>query len=189
MEWTDQDKAHLLSFKDTVDSDDVKIKEKIKQLLLDNKYIIHVLNNKELEAVDAEPDEYFDVNILPYYMITPTQHNVQNFVCFEVTSKNINRYNSVVKELDIIFYILCEQKNLKDADTGIARHDLLAALIQDQFNYTNYFGSKIQLISDVASVVDVNYACRTLTFRQNTDSNLVKTQNGYSRLANKDVVY
>jgi len=72
MEWTDQDKAHLLSFKDTVDSDDVKIKEKIKQLLLDNKYIIHVLNNKELEAVDAEPDEYFDVNILPYYMIAPT---------------------------------------------------------------------------------------------------------------------
>ena len=34
MEWTDEDRKRLLSFKETVDSDDVRIKEKIKKILL-----------------------------------------------------------------------------------------------------------------------------------------------------------
>lgn len=188
MEWTTEDRNFLLSFKNSVDSDDVKVKEIVKKVLLSNKYIVHALNDDELEAVDAEPDDYFGRDILPYYIINPTQHNIKNFICYEVSYNNINRYNSVVKELNLVFYILCEQRNIKDEDTGIARHDLLAALIQDQFNYSNYFGSKITLISDVASVVDADYACRTLTFRQNTDNNIVKTRNGVSYMHNKDVV-
>ena len=141
-----------------------------------------------MESADAEPDEYLGENILPYYIISPTQHNAQNFICYEISYQNINKYNSVVKELSVIFYILCDEKNVKDEETGICRHDLLAALIQDQFNFTNYFGSKLTLISDVASVVDSDYASRTLTFKQNADNNLVKTRNGSSILANKDVV-
>lgn len=188
MEWTAEDKNFLLSFKNSVDCDDVKVKEIVKKVLLQNKYIVHVLNDDELEAADAEPDDYFGRNILPYYIINPTQHNIKNFICYEVSYNSINRYNSIVKELNLVFYILCEQRNIRDDDTGIARHDLLAALIQDQFNYSNYFGSKITLISDTASVVDADYACRTLTFRQNTDNNVVKTRNGVSYIHNKDVV-
>ena len=37
----------LLSFKETVDSDDVKVKEKIKYMLANNELIIFALNNKE----------------------------------------------------------------------------------------------------------------------------------------------
>lgn len=185
MEWTPEDRKMLLYFKDAIDSDNIKIKEKIKQILINNKYIIHVLNNKELEDADAEPDDYFGINILPTYMIHPTQTNVQNFICYEVRYDELDRYNSVVKNLEIIFYVLCEEKNIIDKDTGIARHDLLAALLQDQFNFSNEFGRKIKLISDVPSVVDSDYPCRTLIFKQITDNNLVKTQNGTPILANK----
>ena len=188
MQWTDEDKKRLLAFKDNVDSDSIKIKEIIKKVLLDNKYIIHVLNNKELEELDSEPDDYFNINILPYYMISPTQTNVQNFLCYTVGYKELNRYNSTQKYLQISFVILCEQKNAIDKETGIARHDLLSALIQDQFNFTNYFGRKIQLVEDTESVVDSKYSCRTLIFEQITDNNLVKTKNGTSRLINKDIV-
>ncbi len=187
MEWTNEDRAKLLSMKETVDSDDIKVKEGIKKILLENRYIIHVLNNKELEEADAEIDEYFGVNILPYYIIQPTQHNVQNFICYEVAYDEVNKYNTAVKTLRIIFYILCEHKNLIDKETGMARHDLLAALIQDQFNFSNDFGAKIHLISDVPTVVDNDYACRTMIFKQIADNNLVKTKDGIPRFANKGV--
>lgn len=185
MEWTQQDVAELQAFTTTIDSDDIKCKEQIKKILLNNRFIIHVLNNKELEEVDAEPDEYYGINILPYYIINPTQTNVQNFICFEINYDELNRYNSAVKKLNIVFYILCHHDNITDEDTGVARHDLLAALIQHDFNFSNEFGQKIRLVSDVSSVVDNHYASRTLTFEQITDNNLTKTYNSNPRLANK----
>lgn len=188
MDWSISDRAELLALKNSIDSDDIKVKEQIKKVLLDNKYIIHVLHNKDLEKSDAEVDDYFGVNIFPYYMIEPTQHSSENFVCYEVSYDELNRYNKVVKVLKIIFYVLCEQKNLIDAETGVARHDMLAALIQDQFNYTNFFGSTIKLVSDVPSVVDSSYACRTLIFEQTTDNNVVKTKGGIAKISNKDIV-
>lgn len=189
MDWTTDDREALLALKDCIDFDDIHIKEGIKKVLLNNKAIIHVLNNKELEEAEAEPDDYFNINILPYYIVQPTQTKVSNFVCYEVQYRDIDMGNKSMKNLQIVFYILCEQKTIRDEETGIARHDLLAALIQNDFNFTNYFGKKIKLISDVPSVVDMAYACRTLTFEQYTDNNLVKTSNGIPRLANKDVVY
>jgi len=185
MEWTEKDREWLLAFRNSIDYDGIKIKEQIKQKLLENKYIIHVLNNKELEEDDAGPDEYFGVNILPTYQIAPTQTNVQNFICYTVGFREENRWNDAVKKLHITFVILCEQKNLIDKETSLARTDLLAALIQDQFNYTNYFGRKVHIVQDEESVVDTMYACRTLIFEQDTDNNLVRTRNGIPQLTNK----
>ena len=180
----------LLQFKGSLDSDDIKVKETIKRILLDNKLIIYALNNKELEEEEADPEDYFGVNILPYYMISPVQHNVQNYLCYEVRydmaqayqySKSHNSLNPTVKTLSIIFTILCHHRNVIDEETGIARHDLLAALIQDQFNWSSEFGSKIMLVSDVPSVVDNNYACRTLSFERTTDNNVVKSIPEYTK--------
>jgi len=186
MEWTNEDKQHLLSFKDVVDCDDIIMKERIKKVLLDNKYIIHVLDNKELEKVDAEADDYFGINILPYYMVTPTQHNVKNYICYEV-SYDKTYESKTHKRLRIVFNVICEQKDIIEKETGIARHDLLAALIQDAFNYTNYLGYKAVLVSDTASSIDNDFASRILVFEQYTDNNLVKTKDGVSILANKEL--
>ena len=176
MEWTTQDTETLQQFTCNIDCDDIKIKEDIKKSLLKNRFIIHALHNEELEKQDAEPDDYFGINILPYYQIIPTQSNVQNFLCYEVRYDKLQRNSSEIKEVDITFYILCEQKNIIDEETGIARHDLIAALLLDWFNYTNELGIKIHCISDVPSVVDQKYACRTLVFRQTVDNNIVKTR-------------
>lgn len=185
MEWTNEDIAYLKSYRNIVDYDGIKIKEQIKQQLLQNKYIIHVLNNKELEESGATAQDYFGVNILPYYLITPTQTHVENFICYTVGFREESRYNSCVKVLMITFVILCEQKNIIDLDTSLARTDLLAALIQDQFNYINYFGRKVHIVRDEESVVDSKYAARTLIFEQETDNNLVKTRNNIPQMMNK----
>jgi len=186
MIYTDEDKAYLRSFRNSVDYDGIKVKQQIKKILLSNKHIIHVLNNKELEESDAEPDEYFGVNILPMYMISPTQTKVQNFLTFQVSYESIPLYNKLSKILQIIFVVLCEHQDIIDRDTSLPRHDLLGALIQDQFNYTNICGHKIQLVKDRELVVDTTYAARELTFEQIVDNNLVRTRNGVSRFANKD---
>ena len=184
----------LLSFKETVDSDDIKVKEKIKEMLIDNELIIYALNNKELEDKNAEPDEYLNVNILPFYLLEDVQTHVNNFICYEVSydmaqsyqySKSHNSLNSAVKTLSVIFHILCDEKDIIDRNTGIARHDLLAALIQDQFNWSNEFGAKLMLVSDVPTTVDKHYACRTLVFQQTTDNNVIKTVDEIPRYINK----
>ena len=195
-EWTKEDSKRLASLKYVTDNDNVRIKEIIKQKLLANDDIIHVLDNKELQEANAENDEYFGVNIRPYYMIPGTQTDSQNYICFTVGYENVERnftnssrlYNDLQRHLHITFVVLCEQKNIKDRETGIARHDLLAALIQNEFNLTNYFGRKLLLISDEESIVDAKFACRTLIFSQITDNNVTKTQYGEpSRIANKEV--
>ena len=74
-----------------------------------------------------------------------------------------------------MFYILCDEKNGVDKLTGIARHDLLAALIIRDFNWSNLFGKQIHLISDIPSVTDNDYATRTLTFEGEFPNNIVKS--------------
>lgn len=199
MTWTDADRQRLLVFKDHPDCDDIKVKEKIKEVLLGDKYILHVLNNEDLENNVEDDmtgaDEYFGVNILPFLMIEPSQSEAKNFVCFE-THFEKRRYdtNKTKKNLNIIFYLIAEQKQIIDKETGIPRHDLLAGLIINKFNWTNYFGNQIHLIQDQASVIDIKYACRTLIFEQITDNDIVKTRlmphgEYVSNTANKDVVY
>lgn len=190
MEWTDADQEYLLQFRNTVDSDEIKVKEQVKRKLIENKYIIHVLNNKELEEAEAEPDEYFGKAIMPYYIIEPTQTNVQNFICYTVGFNKVYVNNKVMKRLLLTFEILCEQKTAIDEDTSTARQDLLAALIKDQFNYTNIFGAKIVCVENKELVVDTNYAARQLIFEQLTDNNLVKSTGKLSttRLINKEIV-
>lgn len=190
MEWTDADQEYLLQFRNTVDSDEIKVKEQVKRKLIENKYIIHVLNNKELEEAEAEPDEYFGKAIMPYYIIEPTQTNVQNFICYTVGFNKVYVNNKVMKRLLLTFEILCEQKTAIDEDTSTARQDLLAALIKDQFNYTNIFGAKIICVENKELVVDTNYAARQLIFEQLTDNNLVKSTGKLSttRLINKEIV-
>ena len=187
MELTQEQLQTLRNLKTLPDSDDIRYKEIIKKSLIDNDLIIYLLNNKELEDAEADPSDYLGINILPFYMIHPTQHNVQNYICYETDVREEDRYNPKMKQQRVIFYVLCEEKTNIEKKTGIARHDLISAVILDIFNWTNMFGQKIHCISNTPSVVDNDYACRTLVFEQTTDNNLSKTRNGVSRIAQKDI--
>ena len=187
MDITQEQIQELLDLKTIVDSDDIRIKEKIKKTLIENELIIYLLNNKELEDVEADPSDYLGINILPYYLIHPTQYNVQNFICYETEVRDLDRWNPKRKTQRVIFYILCEEKNNIEKKTGIARHDLIAALLITAFNWTNIFGQKIHLVSDIPSVVDTDYACRTLIFEFDTDNNLAKTKDGVTSMLNRSI--
>lgn len=171
------------------DSDDIKYKDIIKKHLLENDSIIYFLNNKELLGKNAPNDEYYLKNIYPYYIIPDVQHNVQNYICFETQVKELKNMDKYRKYQQIIFYILCEKGNAIDKDTYFARHDLLAALIIDEFNWSNYFGATIHVTSNVPSVVDNDYACRTLIFEHTTHNDMAKTRKSVTRMVNHDKEY
>ena len=187
MELTNEQIQYLRSLKQLPDSDDIRYKEIIKKSLIDNPYIIYLLNNKELEDSDADPSDYIGINILPFYLIHPTQYNVQNYICFDTEVRELDRYNSKMKQQRIIFYVLCEEKNNIEKSTGIARHDLIASIILDIFNWSNLFTEQVHCVSNIPSVVDNDYACRTLIFEQYTDNNLVKTRSGVTRINPREI--
>ena len=175
MELTSEQLSYLRSLKMLNDSDNIRFKEIIKKKLIDDPMVIYLLNNKELEDSEADPSDYLGINILPYYLIHPTQHNCQNYICYEIQTREEHRYNKTLKFGQVIFYVMCDEKNNIEKNTGIARHDLISALIINNFNWSNLFGKQIHLVSDIPSVTDTDYATRTLTFEGEMPNNLVKS--------------
>jgi hypothetical protein len=169
---TENIKKDLVSYKTNVGSDNIQYKETIKKKLINNSAIILSLNNQDL---DPEcPDDYYGENILPYYLLVDVQQKSRNYICFETSFDEVPRYNDVMKLGQIIFYIVCDNKDIFDKNTGIARHDLLAALITDEFNWCNDFGTQIKLVSDRPTAIDAQYVGRTLVFEQTTPNSIVK---------------
>ena len=168
------EKQYLIDLKKKPNEDDIRYKEIIKQKLLENDTLIWLLNNEKLEETEAENDEYFGENIRPEFIIPETQTDVQNFLCYEVSFEDTARYNPAIKYQEIIFYILCHEKNGIVEEIGAARKDLIAGIIIDMFNGSNAFGNELKLVSDKPSVTDTRYSTRTLVFEQKTTNSLTR---------------
>lgn len=168
----DKDIVEIIQYKKQKGNDNIQYKETIKDKLINNSKIIRSINNKDLDP--DSPDDYYGENILPYYLIVETQTSDKNYICFETSFTEVARYNNVMKLGQVIFYIVCNNKDILDKETGIARHDLLAALITDEFDWTNLFGTQVKLVSDKPTVIDSQYVGRTLIFEQITPNSIVR---------------
>ena len=181
----------LRAYADTPDDDNIRYKEKIHDALLSNAELLYALNNEELESelfdeddnllIDektgellGEVDRYFgdNSNIRPYLFIPDTQTDVKHYVCYQVAFDELPRYQNVQKYTEITFNIFVNGKDRTDKLTGIPRHDLIASIIRERFNWSNIFGMQTHLISSKESVTDNNYLVRTLIF-QITDVNSI----------------
>ena len=185
MIWTDEDARRLRDFRNRIDDDNIKCKEIIKRKLIKNKGIIHVLNNRELVEADAEPDDYFGVNIRPAYIIPEVQTKTLNYVVYTCGFKDSPQWaRNIIKYLQITFVVLVHQDLLIDEETSLARHDLLSALINEEFNLSLAFGDRIQLMSSIEGVTDSRYVTRTLVYETMTDKDLVKYKMDVPTLVN-----
>ena len=181
----------LRAYVSTPDDDNIRYKEKIHDALLSNVELLYALNNEELESelfdednnllIDEETgellgevDRYFgdNSNIRPYLFIPDTQTDVKHYVCYQVAFDELPRYQNVQKYTEITFNIFVNGKDRTDKLTGIPRHDLIASIIREKFNWSNIFGMQTHLISSKESVTDNNYLVRTLIF-QITDVNSI----------------
>lgn len=181
----------LRAYASTPDDDNIRYKKKIHDSLLNNVELLYALNNKELESelfgddgnlnIDentgellGEVDRYFgdNSNIRPYLFFPETQTEVKHYVCYQVMFDEMPRYKDTQKYTKIIFTIFVNGKDGTDKLTGIPRHDLIASIVRERFNWSNIFGTQIHLISSKESTTDNNYLVRTLIF-QSTDTNSV----------------
>ena len=189
----------LRAYADNPDDDNIRYKEKIHDALLSNAELLYALNNEELESelfdeddnllIDEETgellgevDRYFgdNSNIRPYLFIPDTQTDVKHYVCYQVAFDELPRYPNIQKYTEITFNIFVNGKDRTDKLTGIPRHDLIASIIREKFNWSNIFGMQTHLISSKESITDNNYLVRTLIF-QITDVNSIT----YTKLGEK----
>lgn len=192
----------LRAYADTPDDDNIRYKEKIHDALLNNAELLYALNNEELESelfdgdklnIDedtgellGEVDRYFgdNSNIRPYLFIPDTQTDVKHYVCYQVAFDELPRYSNIQKYTEITFNIFVNGKDRTDKLTGIPRHDLIASIIRERFNWSNIFGMQTHLISSKESVTDNNYLVRTLIFQIVDTNGIVTTQNGKTSVTN-----
>jgi hypothetical protein len=118
----------------------------------------------------GEWDRYFsdtsrNANIRPYLFIPDAQTEARHYICYQVAFNEMPRYNNIEKYTNITFTIFVYGNDRIDKFTGIPRHDLIASIIRERFNWSNIFGMQTKLISSKESTTDNNYLVRTLVFQ------------------------
>ena len=197
----------LRAYSKTPDDDNIVYKKKIEKALLSNPCLLYALNEKDLESElfdddgninwewnedtkEYEPlgewDRYFGgtSNIRPYLFIPDTQTDVKHYICYQVSFDEMPRYQDTLKYTNITFTIFVHGNDRNDKLTGIPRHDLIASIIRERFNWSNIFGMQTHLISSKESTTDNNYVVRTLVFRLVDLNGTLQTINGVTRTTN-----
>ena len=154
-----------------VDDDIIEMKRLIKQKLIDDRDVLEVLNNPNIDL--DSPDEFLDDNIYAFIRVPKIQDTVRNFICFTVDDIEENRWNEVMKTQYLQFYCISHLDDMK-TEYGIDRHDLLGYLVRDIMNWTNIFGLQFKLLSNKEKTMDGDYYCRVLTFEATKPNHLNK---------------
>lgn len=191
----------LRAYKTTPDDENIQYKKKIENALMLNPCLLYALNEKSLESElfdddgninwewneeikEYEPlgewDRYFggNSNIRPYLFIPDTQTEVKHYICYQVSFDEMPRYQDTLKYTNVTFTIFVHGNDRNDKLTGIPRHDLIASIIRERFNWSNIFGMQTHLISSKESTTDNNYLVRTLVFQVVDTNGIANTPYG-----------
>jgi hypothetical protein len=197
----------LRAYRTTPDDENIQYKKKIEKALMLNPCLLYALNEKDLESElfdkngninwewnedlgEYEPlgewDRYFgsDSNIRPYLFIPDTQTEVKHYICYQVGFDETPRYQDTLKYTNITFTIFVHGNDRDDKLTGIPRHDLIASIIRERFNWSNIFGMQAHLISSKESTTDNNYLVRTLIFQVVDTNGIHKTTDNKTTVNN-----
>ena len=127
-------------------------KRKILEDLYKDSDIIEILNNKELQAVNACPEDYYNVNIYSFLKIPDAQSKI-------MVSKQI------------IFRTIAHQDDVSTI-WGIDRQDLLAALVKERFQWSNILGTQLIKTYDSGKVAENGYYYRNMYFEQTAPNDI-----------------
>ena len=197
----------LRTYKITPDDENIQYKKKIEKALMLNPCLLYALNEKSLESElfdddgninwewnedtkEYEPlgewDRYFGgtSNIRPYLFIPDTQTEVKHYICYQVSFGEMPRYQDTLKYTNVTFTIFVHGNDGNDKLTGIPRHDLIASIIRERFNWSNIFGMQTHLVSSKESTIDNNYLVRTLVFQVVDTNGIHKTTDKKSSIMN-----
>lgn len=176
------------------DDESIQYKAKIKKALIQCPALLYALNNKAYESElfredgtinwnqethepEGDWELYFgeNSNIRPFVMFPETQDKPMNYLCYQVQFDELPRYSDNQKYTEITFTIFVHNMNSIDDLTDIPRHDLIASIIRERFNWSNIFGMRTHIISSKESTTDNNYIVRTLVFQLVDTNGIINT--------------
>ena len=101
-----------------------------------------------------------------------------NYICFEVDDIEQPRYNDSLLVKNIIFRTVSHDEDY-ETDWGIARQDLLAMIVQSEFDWTNVFGLHLEKVMDKGRIAENGYYYREFIYETSVPNNMVnKNKNG-----------
>lgn len=157
-----------------------KLESNTREVTLKDKFGNNILDSSgnPIKTTEIIGTGYQDKAIFNFLKIPDIQSEVKNYICFEVNDMEIPRGSTVLMTKNIIFRTIAHESDYK-TDWGIARQDLLAAIIKNKFDWTNIFGNHLELCSDRGKVADLGFYYREFIYETTTVNNLVnKAQNG-----------
>lgn len=157
-------------------SDNITYKNKIMNKLCSISDIVTLINNPNI--TQDNPDKMRETHILSRMKIPNTTLTAKNYICFDFNSRIYSR-NEVLKNITINVGVICHESEIKTVWGN--RHDVLAGVITDAFNWSRFLGFELEQVSDKEDILEKEYYARTLTFQNlapNSLSNGVK-MDGY----------
>lgn len=197
----------LSSYSHNPDDENIRYKELIRQKLLNCPELLYALHEPELEKELFNPDGSLNMdedgnllgeisafygntrNIRPYLFVPETQEHVKNIICYQVGFTDVGKYNNIQKYTQVTFTIFCQEQDIVDELTGIPRHDLIASIIREYFNWSAIFGMQSKLISSKESITDNHYLVRTLVFEMTDLNGIVYTPYGEETMIRNNEVW
>lgn len=188
----------LTNFAENPDDDCIRCKEKIKNALLHCPELLYLFHEKEYEKelfnengslkLDGDWDCYYMDNIRPYLYIPETQEKVKHYLCYRIMFNDEPLYNKTEKYLEIVFYIFVNGQDVIEPMTGLCRHDLIASMLREKFNWSNIFGTHCRITSNQENITDNYFLTRTVTLECTALNSIVKTNpNNFTSVINRTV--
>ena len=142
-------------------SDATKYKSKIMGNLITNSDVFKLINNIEITS----PRQMIDKNIFTRMRFPDTIKTVDNYICFDFNTE-MSRTNDVYESVLINMAIVCHEDTINCGSGN--RHDELANIVVDIFNWSNILGLQLKLMSEKETIWETKYHVRLLQFRNLT---------------------
>jgi len=148
-------------------SDNTQYKSKIMDQLINMPDIVTLINNPDITY--SNRGALKNINIFSRPKISGFTSEIKNYICFDFNSRT-NPSNKVLKNISFNLMIICHENDI-DTDYG-NRHDAIDGVIIDAFNWSDFLGFELELVSDVEGILETEYHTRTLQFRNLTPNSL-----------------
>lgn len=158
------------------DYDDVINKKlKIQKLFTEDPDLLDILGMPEkviplASMTDEQKQEIADHNdrisepeIIPWLKLNGVVKTVSNKVLFDIYTERADYDDPAFSRQFLIVMCLVDETSM-DTDFGIPRADLVAYIVKDLINRTDYLGMNAVLFSDEPKIVDNSFYCRELRF-------------------------
>ena len=148
-------------------SDVTKYKGKIMNKLCSIPDILTLINNPDI--IQTKPDNMRNVNIFSYMKIPNTTLTVKNYICFDYNSR-VHNYNDSFKNVTINISVICHESTIQTSFGN--RHDAISGMILEAFNWSDFLGYTLELVSDTENILEREYHVRNLQFKNVATNNI-----------------